>query len=401
MHLLISGASGRTVNNTKTHFQVLFKLDLSGSGTLVESDKLFEAMNEKPDSFTIDKFRHMCILSGCDYIDSLPGIGLKKALKFLKANSNLDIYESLKKIPTSLNLKNVVVTEEYVENFKIADATFRHQLVFDPLNRKLVPLLDPEIYGTDPNHCCNAGKMMENKIALQLALGNLSPYDLKEMDSWCPDRDIKTFNISIWSKSYQLPEKRKSKIKEILPNTKNINVVCDFKFKIEEYSIKEEEKINKDIEKMYFEEPPTKKICLSSSQKENETSPVLNNKRVFVKSRFFCQDKVKIHKNLFSENNHNDIKNVTDDKINEIKCELIENDMKESIECELIEENIESSSASPSQKLTQIQIHSSCESVTNKFESLNCQQQNTPRKDSVFKFKSEIKETLLKVRLKI
>lgn len=30
----------------------------------------------------------MCILSGCDYLENLPGIGLGKARKFLKSNQN-------------------------------------------------------------------------------------------------------------------------------------------------------------------------------------------------------------------------------------------------------------------------------------------------------------------------
>jgi exonuclease-1 len=35
---------------------------------------------EKPSfvSFDPDMFRAMCILSGCDYVPSLPGVGLKK-----------------------------------------------------------------------------------------------------------------------------------------------------------------------------------------------------------------------------------------------------------------------------------------------------------------------------------
>ena len=31
-----------------------------------------------------ESIRHMCILAGCDYLDSLPGIGLKTAYKLLK-----------------------------------------------------------------------------------------------------------------------------------------------------------------------------------------------------------------------------------------------------------------------------------------------------------------------------
>ena len=32
----------------------------------------------------MDSFRHMCILSGCDYLASVPGIGLGKALKLMR-----------------------------------------------------------------------------------------------------------------------------------------------------------------------------------------------------------------------------------------------------------------------------------------------------------------------------
>ena len=39
--------------------------------------------------FTQDSFRQMCILSGCDYLSSIPGVGLGKALKFMrKFNQN-------------------------------------------------------------------------------------------------------------------------------------------------------------------------------------------------------------------------------------------------------------------------------------------------------------------------
>ena len=33
----------------------------------------------------------MCILSGCDYLENLPGIGLGKAKKFLKTVKKSDI----------------------------------------------------------------------------------------------------------------------------------------------------------------------------------------------------------------------------------------------------------------------------------------------------------------------
>lgn len=43
------------------------------------------------DVFTEEKFRYMCILSGCDYLPSLYGIGLGKACKLLRMANNPDI----------------------------------------------------------------------------------------------------------------------------------------------------------------------------------------------------------------------------------------------------------------------------------------------------------------------
>lgn len=53
--------------------KILFKF--SGcNGLLVESNKLHLTMGCPPDKFSFDKFRRMCILSGCDYLKSLNGM---------------------------------------------------------------------------------------------------------------------------------------------------------------------------------------------------------------------------------------------------------------------------------------------------------------------------------------
>jgi len=68
-------------------------MDFVGNGILIEQDQLYLAMNMHPDQFDMDKFRHICILSGCDYLPSLPGIGLKKAQKFIERNTDQNIYK--------------------------------------------------------------------------------------------------------------------------------------------------------------------------------------------------------------------------------------------------------------------------------------------------------------------
>jgi len=67
-------------------------MDLAGNGLLVEQERLHLAMGTPPEKFSFDKFRYMCILSGCDYLPSLPGIGLSKACKFITRTVDADIH---------------------------------------------------------------------------------------------------------------------------------------------------------------------------------------------------------------------------------------------------------------------------------------------------------------------
>jgi len=89
---------------------IIFKLDLNGSGLLVEAEKLHLAMGCTEEKYHFDKFRRMCILSGCDYLDSLPGIGLAKACKFILKTEQEDMRIALKKIPSYLNMRNLEVS---------------------------------------------------------------------------------------------------------------------------------------------------------------------------------------------------------------------------------------------------------------------------------------------------
>jgi 5'-3' exonuclease len=68
-------------------------MDQNGAGILIEQEKLHLSMNIQPEQFSLDKFRYMCILSGCDYLPSISGIGLIKARQFITRTSEPDIYK--------------------------------------------------------------------------------------------------------------------------------------------------------------------------------------------------------------------------------------------------------------------------------------------------------------------
>ncbi|XP_065358612.1 exonuclease 1 [Calliphora vicina] len=182
--------------------KILFKLDLTGQALLVENTKLYLSMGLKPEKYTFNKFRRMCILSGCDYLDSLQGIGLKKACKFILTTEEDDMTKALKKIPSYLKMKQLVVTDEYVESFLKAEATFKHMFIYNPLERRMERLNELDEFNTDESHCSNAGSLLDNEEqAFQLALGNLNPFTLKQLDDWHPDQkwsDVKLKHKSIW-----------------------------------------------------------------------------------------------------------------------------------------------------------------------------------------------------------
>ncbi|EDW77816.1 uncharacterized protein Dwil_GK24343 [Drosophila willistoni] len=170
--------------------KVIFKLDLTGNGLLVEADKLHLAMSCREDRYHFDKFRRMCILSGCDYLDSLPGIGLAKACKFILKTEQEDMRKALKKIPQYLNMRNLEVDDDYIENFLKAEATFKHMFIYNPLERRMERLNALEDFETDVSLCSNAGTLLaDSQEAYHLALGNLNPFTLKRLDNWDPMKD--------------------------------------------------------------------------------------------------------------------------------------------------------------------------------------------------------------------
>ena len=66
------------------------------------------------------------------------------------------LFQVLKKLPSLLNMSSLVVPPHYIDGFFRADACFLHQLVFDPVNRRLVPL-NPYPAGCDPKEFHYAG----------------------------------------------------------------------------------------------------------------------------------------------------------------------------------------------------------------------------------------------------
>lgn len=254
---------------------VIFKFDLTGQGMLFEAKYLHLAMGCREDKYEFRKFEMLTILSGCDYLDSLKGVGLMKALKFVLMTEETDVRRCLKKLPQYLNLK-VVVDDEYIDGFLRAQNTFRHMVVYDPTTRKQVRLTEPK--AEDLPYCNNAGEIMEDEqMAFQLAIGNLNPFTMNYIDNWDPDQ---CSSGGIWRTSGGGDGEKKTK-EELCRSVITVNKPTEKKTKrrqLTQLEIEEEDNQHSmntsvDILNMYLEQPGAARIGLAVLDEPPQTPP--------------------------------------------------------------------------------------------------------------------------------
>ncbi|KAI8064355.1 PIN domain-like protein [Gongronella butleri] len=115
--------------------QVLLKMDQFGEATLINQADLFKIKDNTMDFTKWDatRFRHMCILSGCDYLPSLQGVGLHYAYNQLRNQSNIE------KVMKVLHARGKMRQRlDYPEQFYRANLAFLHQQVYDPDLKQIV-----------------------------------------------------------------------------------------------------------------------------------------------------------------------------------------------------------------------------------------------------------------------
>lgn len=105
-----------------------FKMDKCGQGLEVDLDDLknVEEMNFR--NFTLDMLLVACILSGCDYLQSIKGIGFKMAHKLVYETGS-DVKALFRKIRRE---GKHFIPPTYERTFEQALLTFKFQRVFCP-----------------------------------------------------------------------------------------------------------------------------------------------------------------------------------------------------------------------------------------------------------------------------
>ena len=197
--------------------KVLFKLKDTGDCVLYERELMGKVFGNAAVNWNFDKFRYMCIMSGCDYLESLPGIGLGKAMKFWQKASNPDLNTVLKKIPGYLNMPHLTVSQEYIRMFIQANRTLLHQIVYDPVQKREVHLTPIPKELKDASEALEyCGTFSPPTVATQLALGNLDLHTLAPVTNFNPEEILpelkvgekpkyghRTTHPSIWRKEGQ------------------------------------------------------------------------------------------------------------------------------------------------------------------------------------------------------
>ena len=115
--------------------RVLYKLDLDTNlGFEIEIKNLNKCVKYDFNGFGADKFLTFCILSGCDYF-KIKGVGSNNAYKII---SNSSSYKNcIMEICENNKYKNNFEYDELITKFEKAFLTFRYQVVYCPIEKKL------------------------------------------------------------------------------------------------------------------------------------------------------------------------------------------------------------------------------------------------------------------------
>ncbi|KAH8975020.1 hypothetical protein BDL97_01G134100 [Sphagnum fallax] len=147
--------------------QVFFKMDKFGQGVDFQYSNLVRNRELDLNNFTKQMVLEMCIMSGCDYLPSLPGMGLKRAHGVIKR------FKSYRKVIKHLKFSGVMIDQHYEGAFERAILTFQHQRVYDPSRNNIVHLTDaPSDLGTDLDFL---GPNLSQTLAIAIARGEVDP----------------------------------------------------------------------------------------------------------------------------------------------------------------------------------------------------------------------------------
>lgn len=158
--------------------RVLFKLEADGMANEVVVSELFNPNRPPSRSDNIDvrgwtatMFATMCALAGCDYIDSVRGVGIKVAHRLVARNRDL------RRVVRALRFEyGAAVPSTYERDVECAILTFAHQTVFcrkSKATMHLTPL--PDDVKKRHDEFDFLGRLLPENVAIDIAEARLEP----------------------------------------------------------------------------------------------------------------------------------------------------------------------------------------------------------------------------------
>lgn len=153
--------------------RLLTKMDKNGECVEINRKDFCSVREISLTGWTDAEFRQMAIFSGCDYLDSIGGMGLKTAYRLIRKHKTPE--RVIKMLQFDGKSK---VPDNYLADFKQAELTFLYQRVFCPEKQELVFLTEPDP-SIDVESMPFIGAPVQPRLAQSIARGNVNPITKK------------------------------------------------------------------------------------------------------------------------------------------------------------------------------------------------------------------------------
>ena len=155
--------------------RVLYKMDNTGHGMEIKLRNLAANTDPSFHGWTHSQFQQMAVLAGCDYLPSLPQLGIKKAHTLIKTAK--DWHRAIKKLRLEGKVR---VYEEYERDFECALLCFQHQRVWEPVQRCVRHLTELTVEVAERYaNLSFLGPEVEPEVAQRIADGEVHPTTLE------------------------------------------------------------------------------------------------------------------------------------------------------------------------------------------------------------------------------
>lgn len=176
---IISEDSDLLIFGCKT---LITKLNDQGHCIEVRRDNFKNCKGSYISNFNDDQLLLMATVSGCDYTKGIPGIGMQKAIQLSQS------YKTIERVLSCIRVEGKSIPSEFEEEYKRAKIAFRHQIVFNPIEKMaqhMNPLTEEVISNNSKEYIYSCtGFLLDSEIHEKIATGDLDPFTKKILISW-------------------------------------------------------------------------------------------------------------------------------------------------------------------------------------------------------------------------